>query len=158
MEWIEFLSTLFYNYEMAQTKEGAIKVAAKKAEIPVAEYKRRVTLGLKRCTACKAWKPREEFDVDRSRYDGKTAGCIPCRRVSVRRERIKSSETKSAIQKAHDAVRWSIRRGTLSKPTMKKCKCGKRAAQYHHSRSYAGHELDVEPMCLSCHRKAHWNG
>jgi hypothetical protein len=38
---------------MAQTKDGAIKCAAKKADISVDEYLERTGAGLKKCTICK---------------------------------------------------------------------------------------------------------
>ncbi len=41
---------------MAQTKQGAIKIAAKKANLSVEEYLRKVQKGLKKCTFCKEWK------------------------------------------------------------------------------------------------------
>ena len=33
------------------------------------------------------------------------------------------------------------------------------AKHYHHYKGYdPEHWLDVEPLCLSCHQKEHWNG
>lgn len=66
---------------MAQTKIGAMKSAAKKKGIPFEEYKKRIDSGQKHCMVCRVWKPREGFDIDRSRGDGRTSACIECRRV-----------------------------------------------------------------------------
>jgi hypothetical protein len=63
---------------MAQTPEGAEKIAAKKAGVTVQEYRDRRAAGLKRCIKCKGWKPATEYNVDRSRYDGRTARCCAC--------------------------------------------------------------------------------
>lgn len=63
---------------MAQTKEGAIKVAAKKAGLSVEEYLFRIESGLKKCTGCKEWKPKGLFDTDNSRWDGLQSKCQSC--------------------------------------------------------------------------------
>ncbi len=140
---------------MAQTVTGARKAAAKNAGLSLAEYLARIENGLKRCTRCKKWNSISDFDIDRSRQDGVTASCKPCRGVSVRLKRI-SMESPSEVQRGHDAVRWAIRRGHLQKPTELVCQCGKQAKQYHHYKGYRRHELDVIALCISCHRKAHW--
>lgn len=72
---------------MAQTPEGAAKIAAKKAGLDVGEYLARRTAGLKRCTGCKEWKPLSMFNVDQSRSDGVAARGHCCTRVSVRVDR-----------------------------------------------------------------------
>jgi len=63
---------------MAQTKDGAIKCAAKKAGISVAEYLERIEAGLKKCTICKQWKSISSFAKDRSRFDGLKSKCHDC--------------------------------------------------------------------------------
>jgi len=63
---------------MAQTKEGAIKCAAKKAGITVVEYLQRIEAGLKKCTTCKQWKPKEFFAKDQSRFDSLKSKCRDC--------------------------------------------------------------------------------
>jgi len=63
---------------MAQTKEGALKTAAKKIGITVAEYLALVDDGKKHCTKCKQWKRWAEFATDRSRYDDLAARCRLC--------------------------------------------------------------------------------
>mgnify|MGYP000856260632 CR=1 FL=1 len=63
---------------MAQTKEGAIKAAAKKAGITPEEYMRLVSSGQKRCSICKQWKPIKKFNKDNSRSDGLGTKCHDC--------------------------------------------------------------------------------
>lgn len=63
---------------MAQTKDGAIKCAAKKSGISVAEYLERIKIGLKKCTFCKQWKSIQVFSKDRSRFDGLKSKCPAC--------------------------------------------------------------------------------
>lgn len=83
---------------MAQTKEGAIKCAAKKAGITVEEYLRQIKAGLKKCTYCKDWKPNDSFSKDRSRYDGLKSKCRDCdykpvtNNIGVRERRLKSQQ------------------------------------------------------------------
>jgi len=64
--------------DMVQTKDGAIKCAAKKSDISVAEYLERIKVGLKKCTICKQWKSIESFTKDRSRFDGLKSKCRAC--------------------------------------------------------------------------------
>jgi 5-methylcytosine-specific restriction endonuclease McrA len=79
---------------MAQTKEGAIKCAAKKADISVDEYLERTGAGLKKCTICKQWKSIQFFAKDLSRFDGLKSKCRTCdykpktNRVGVRERRL----------------------------------------------------------------------
>lgn len=67
---------------MAQTPEGAEKVAARRAGLTVEEYRGRRAAGLKRCIKCKAWKPVSDFNADRSRGDGLTARCRRCSQLT----------------------------------------------------------------------------
>lgn len=69
---------------MAQTKEGALRIAAQKAGLTVEEYTERCSRGLKRCYKCNQWRPTSEFANDCSRYDGKSARCFECVRVKIR--------------------------------------------------------------------------
>lgn len=70
---------------MAQTIEGAIKIAAKKAGLSVEQYKALIDQGSKKCSECKEWRPASEFGTDQSRYDGLDTKCCYCRRVKVRK-------------------------------------------------------------------------
>lgn len=64
---------------MAQSKQGAIKVAADRLGISIDEYITNTTYGLKHCMKCRTWKLRAEFSKDSSRHDGLNTSCIPCR-------------------------------------------------------------------------------
>lgn len=61
-----------------QTREGAIKIAAKKAGVSVEKYIALTSNGIKRCTKCKLWKRQTDFATDRSRHDGLKAKCQIC--------------------------------------------------------------------------------
>ncbi len=63
---------------MAQTREGAVKIAAKKAGISVEEYRQRMEHGLKKCSTCKQWKTTDSFTKDNSRFDGLKSRCREC--------------------------------------------------------------------------------
>lgn len=56
------------------------RTAARRAGLSVEEYRRLVESGLKYCWRCRAWRLRDEFGVDRSRWDGRSAICTPCRK------------------------------------------------------------------------------
>ena len=142
---------------MAQTRIGFIKKAAKQIGISPEAYIKFSESGLKRCTKCKAWKPIEQYDHDKSRGDGLAVACKACRRVPLKRKRI-PMENYHVVQRAHDAVRHAIKGGQLQKPTDLVCRCGKPARQYHHHFGYEGHELDVVALCMSCHGKARYYG
>lgn len=63
---------------MAQTKDGALKIAAQKANISVEEYLQLIAKGMKKCTKCKQWQPFSNFHKDNSRFDKLKAKCISC--------------------------------------------------------------------------------
>jgi 5-methylcytosine-specific restriction endonuclease McrA len=64
---------------MAQTPDGARKIAARKAGVSVEEYAALRDAGRKWCYACKVWRPVIDYQADRSRSDGLACLCIPCR-------------------------------------------------------------------------------
>lgn len=67
---------------MAQTKEGALKCAAKRAGCTVEEYTAHIKSGEKWCYKCRQWKPRDEaFGKDATRSDGLEPKCYQCRHV-----------------------------------------------------------------------------
>lgn len=103
---------------MAQTKEGALKIAAKQAGLDLAEYLARRAAGLKRCTGCKEWRPVSMFNADKSRGDGLTAKGHCCTRVEVRKTtkgrpsvfkgRTHSAEAKAKISAANRGRRTRL--------------------------------------------------
>jgi len=76
-----YLLIFLYEREMAQTKEGALKVAAGKAGMSHLDFIARLTAGERRCTKCKQWQPIDQFCLDRSRNEGISKTCYECRRV-----------------------------------------------------------------------------
>jgi len=56
------------------------RVAARRAGVSVGEYRQRVEQGQKYCWRCRSWRARSDYGVDRSRWDGLSAICTPCRR------------------------------------------------------------------------------
>ena len=52
---------------MAQTPEGAQKVAAKRIGLTVEQYRARLAAGEKWCRVCREWHPVAAFGIDRSR-------------------------------------------------------------------------------------------
>ena len=61
--------------------------------------------------------------------------------------------------RARDAVKKAIKYGRLQKPFLFMChnvQCQEPAKEYHHWHGYGSdHWLDIIPMCIPCHRKAH---
>jgi 5-methylcytosine-specific restriction endonuclease McrA len=70
---------------MAQTHDGAMKIAAKRAGIPVVDFLALLASGMKRCVRCKTWKSISGFGNDSTRFDGRDCSCFGCRRVKVRK-------------------------------------------------------------------------
>lgn len=145
---------------MAQTIDGALKVAAKKCGIEVDAYLAMRESGLKHCWKCKQWKAINDFSLDRSRFDGYAAGCKPCTRVQHKKERKLSRPSIRHGNRASEAVRQAIKKGVLQRPEERSCtECGNSARHYHHHLGYSDeHLLDVVPMCVGCHQKVHWDG
>lgn len=70
---------------MAQTREGAMKVAAQRVGIDIEEYKARVAGGQKWCFQCRSWRVLDDFGQDSTRFDGRAARCLHCVRVKERK-------------------------------------------------------------------------
>lgn len=70
---------------MAQTRLGAIKLAAAKCGVSAVQYMTNCQAGLKWCYQCRTWKATNDFGVDNSRFDGRASRCHKCRRVKIRK-------------------------------------------------------------------------
>ncbi len=68
-----------YSFNVAQTKIGAMKTAAKKVGVPFSTYIGKVNAGLKFCYAARHWTLRQNFQKDSSRGDGLASACKACR-------------------------------------------------------------------------------
>lgn len=66
---------------MAGTLDGNRKRVAAQLGVPLSEYLMNIAAGLKRCRACKTWKPNAEYALDSSRGDGRKTVCYGCARV-----------------------------------------------------------------------------
>jgi hypothetical protein len=140
---------------VAQTHLGAMKAQAKRLGLTLVQYLEKLESGYSWCWKCKTWKLMIEFYSDKSRHDGIARKCISCACVKTRLERI-PTEDRHAVQKAHDAIRNAIKRGQIKPVTDCIRSCGKPSTHYHHHRGYRGHELDVVPLCMSCHFRSHY--
>lgn len=96
---------------MAQTKAGALKVAAQRVGLSALEYSQKCADGLKRCTECKSWQKTAKFGLDKSRFDGLTSRCSVCKgkRASTAKRnfgRLSSPGKKERKQKLAQGEEW----------------------------------------------------
>lgn len=157
-----------YIDRMAQTKEGAIKVAAARCGITVAEYNLRVATNEKWCTRCKRWHLRSEFGNDSSRFDGLASTCARSRDAHraatyIPKIRISKRGARYAVARAGDKkqararVNHLVHIGLLPNPNTLPCaRCGHlgtdRRHEYDHLYGYdAEHQEDVQSLCTVCH-------
>lgn len=158
---------------MAQTPEGAIRRAATVLGLTADEYRANVAAGLKYCGGCKAWHPATVavFGVDSTRYDKLVPRCRVSRqgqhaRTYVRRDRTSPPGPPRLAARAGDrkqarhSVNLLVRSGRLAAPNTLPCfdcgnvwKEGDSRHEYDHHLGYAAeHHLDVQAVCVSCHR------
>lgn len=153
---------------MAQTREGAEKVAAAKCGVPVDEYRRRVAAGEKHCHACRRWKPIGSFGADSTRYDGLAAICTVCRSAKAKAKRVPKARKSKAGERfvparegdklqARARVNRLIKIGRLAKPGSLPCfDCGhtgtERRHEYDHFEGYSADKQEcVQVVCSVCH-------
>ncbi len=72
---------------MGNTTVGRIKIFCNSHNITTEFYYLQISLGLKWCYKCKDWKHKDNFSLDKSRYDKKKAKCINCARVKQKKSR-----------------------------------------------------------------------
>ena len=147
--------------KMAQTKEGAVIVAAKKAGLTVPEYLAKIANGLKKCTLCKEWKELSSFANDSSRWDGKTVSCSQCTKALWRIRSMNGNQPAKPRDGDKLQARHLVNLSVLSKfrpnPNDLYCSlCGHkgedRRHEYHHICGYSKeHHYDVLPLCSKCH-------
>lgn len=155
---------------MAQTKDGAARVAAGRVGVTYEEYLSRVSGGLKWCTGCKEWHQRSAFGVDTSRAEGLAATClVACRtrRAAKRPRKPRTSRAGTYLVPSRDGdkkqararVNHEVKAGRLPRPNDVPCAdCGHVFGtdgirhEYDHYLGYATeHQLDVESVCVKCH-------
>lgn len=150
------------------TPEGALKAAARRINVPYAEYRRRLAGGHR------AWHLRDAFCVDRSRGDGLKATCRafdrevyvvsyvpvplaerrPCGPPPVPR---RDGDKRQARRR----INVLVRTGRIPAPNKLLCadcshewSVGERRHEYDHYLGYAAeHHEDVEAVCTTCHRE-----
>jgi len=160
---------------MAQTLEGAEKIAAGFCGITVEEYRSLKAKGLKRCTKCKTWLPVSDFNNDKSRSDGLAAACRNCQNKMGRDGYTPIPESKRKLSgpppkpkdgdklQARQTVNRLVRQRRIPNPNTVPCsECGHlgndKKHEYHHHKGYAAeHHKSVVVMCRSCHRKGDLN-
>jgi len=154
---------------MAQTKEGAFKIAAKKVGISIDEYNSYVSRGLKWCIGCRKWHEKSVFGKDKSRWDGLSAICIESRSKRSRtlyKPKPRQPKGRSFIParngdkiQARGRINYFVTCGLIPHPNELPCtdcghifKKGGRRHEYDHHKGYAAqHHEDVEPVCSMCH-------
>ncbi|MDE2097621.1 MAG: HNH endonuclease [Patescibacteria group bacterium] len=113
---------------MAQTKIGAMKLAAQNAGLSFEQFKLLVDSGQKRCTRCKTWKQVSAFGKDKTRGDGIDSTCFFCRRVKIRVDRHKippafKGHHHSPESKAKISAALKGKRSRLGKRLSEETKC-----------------------------------
>lgn len=96
---------------MANTHEGAMKIAAKKIGISYEDYLAHVNAGEKWCSRCKSWKLRNKFGRDSTRSDKLSASCLQHNRVTQR----KSTKGRISPFKGHEHTLEAKREMSLAK-------------------------------------------
>lgn len=158
---------------MAQTPEGAIKLAARRIGISLSEYIAYMNTGQKWCCVCKSWKNKlTDFKADASRSDGRDAHCAECRRQIYRESyKPKGRQSKKGCRfapirdgdkkQARARVNHLVNINLLPDPNDVPCeKCGHtgkgRRHEYHHHRGYAAEfQETVQSLCTRCHAEVH---
>jgi 5-methylcytosine-specific restriction endonuclease McrA len=107
---------------MAQTKEGALLIAAKKAGLTLDEY---ITLSAvnKKCTQCKQWQNKNCFNADKSRHDCLSSKCQTCTRVKERKSlkgRVSTFKGKKHTEEAKRKNAESQKRNGFTRPMLGK--------------------------------------
>lgn len=147
---------------------GGWHSAAKLRGLTVLEYLEKRASGQKRCRRCARWLPDSQYQVDRSRSDGLKTICRRCS-TAVRK---KTGRTKAMgppptpqrdgdVRQARRRVNVMVRTGRLLRPNSVPCTdcghvwaIGERRHEYDHYLGYgAGHHLDVQVVCSTCHHK-----
>lgn len=155
---------------MAQTREGAEKVAAAKCGVTLEEYRAKIQAGEKHCRSCRLWKSKVEYGSDSTRYDGLSAICIRCRSVKAKAKyNPRPRQSKKGIRfvpirdgdkvQARSRVNHLIKIGRLADPNTLPCfDCGHlgddRRHEYDHFEGYSGLKQEcVQVACSKCHAR-----
>jgi hypothetical protein len=157
---------------MAQTIEGALKIAAKRTGVTPEQYEANLEAGFKWCTRGKHWEDSEKFCSDSSRHDGLASSCNRCRqalqksmyvprpRKSTRGRRYRPARDGDQRQ-AQDRIRRLVKADVFKNPNDIPCvDCGHfgndQTHEYDHHKGYEAenHEA-VQARCKRCHLRRH---
>lgn len=154
---------------MAQTPEGALKVAAARTGLGVNEYVDRLNKGLLYCWRCQDWHAADAFGKDSSRWRGRASSCRRSRGAAVRSAYRPKPRPKAGrryveprdgdYKQARGRVNHLVNVGLLPDPNDVPCadcghsfKAGERRHEYDHHHGYgAEHHECVESVCTTCH-------
>lgn len=161
---------------MAQTKEGAAIIAAKKIGISLDGYKVNIKNGFLWCTGCKKWHKADGFNRDKSRWSGHAQSCRNYLKIEYKKrykpiplEKRKSMGPDPAGERhgdklqARHRVNVLVKAGKIPRPNDLPCTdCGhiykedSQRHEYDHHLGYdIGNHLVVIPVCSKCHHKRH---
>ena len=156
---------------MAQTKKGALKVAAKKLGLSLDDYLQHIRNFEKWCSICKKWHGINTFGKDITRGDGLVPACRDSRNKKLRDKytpkprkrgrRFANARNGDKFQ-ARGRTNYLINIGLLPSPNDLPCvDCGdiydgKARHEYDHYLGYTEDNHDeVEAVCSKCHHKRH---
>ena len=157
---------------MAQTKNGALKIAAARIGITPENYLGMRIRGFKWCMRCKKWQLIAEFGNDSSRSDGLDASCRVSRNKRSRELHVPvPPELRQPNgppmmpfrdgdkKQARKTVNLLVRTGRMARPADLPCfDCGHvghgKRHEYDHFKGYsAENHLTVQAVCSACHCK-----
>lgn len=153
------------------SKEGVLKVAAKRIGISFNEYQKRIGQGEKWCHGCRTWHSVAEFGKDLTRGDGLSAACLKYKNKKARENYIpvplhkrkkhgpKRDQNRCGDKlQARKRINQEVRIGNLPNPNDLPCTdCGHigndKRHEYDHYLGYSKeHFFDVKPVCSRCHK------
>jgi len=159
---------------MAQTKEGAMIIAAKRLGVNVGDYKKLIDDGYKHCGICRKWYKSEFFNSDSSRGDGLSTVCRACQNKRGRsryKKKPRPAKGRKFVgsrdgdkKQARRRINYLVEAGLVSHPFLLPCSvcghsyskkwgdCRPKRHEYHHHKGYSpeSHE-DVIVLCSGCH-------
>jgi len=154
---------------VSQTPEGALKVAAKRANTSVLVYVARIESGYKWCISCRTWHKRKYFGADVTRFDGLVPSCKESRNRGQRlkyKPRTRPANGRSFVPardgdklQARRRINYFVEAGLIPHPNSLPCAdCSHvysgtgRRHEYDHFLGYlAKHHESVEVVCSECH-------
>lgn len=154
---------------MAQTKAGALIIAAKKTGLSVNAYVAMRESGKKWCFRCRSWHEKSAFGRDVTRFDGMDASCKEARKIwheDAYRPMPIHKRKKGNIPhlprggdkiQARMTVNRLVKLGRLARPSELPCfDCGHtgedKRHEYDHYLGYAAEvHQSVQAVCLDCH-------